>query len=101
MLAAVRARQLDTDALKKIGQKYGVDAVFLGEITYSEPRTDVRVTDITKMEGGVRTEIMEVSAQRGVSGAMQTADPREEMVDTLVYHLTHDFRPSTVRQPVK
>jgi hypothetical protein len=131
VLAAVGARQFDADALRKIGEKYGVDAVFLGEIAYSEPRTNVRVTDINKLEGGVRTEVrgdasgrlvetrtgasvwsssawatrqvgrLDVSAEKGVSGTMQSADPREEMVPTLVYHLTHDFRPSTVRQKVK
>jgi len=42
-----------------------------------------------------------VSAERGVSGAVQSSDPREEMVPTLLFHLTQDFRPSTVRQPAK
>jgi hypothetical protein len=31
LLAAVGAKQLDVDALKQIGQKYSVDAIFLGE----------------------------------------------------------------------
>ena len=57
LLAAVGAKQLDAPALRKIGAKYGVSAVFIGELAYSEPRTDVRVSDITKLEGGVRTEV--------------------------------------------
>ncbi len=131
VLAAVGGRQLDVDTLKQIGQKYGVDAIFLGDIAYSEPKTDVNVTDLTKLEGGVRTEVrgdissrlvdartgasvwsssawarrqvgrLSVSAEQGVSGAMSNSNPREEMVPALVYHLTQDFRPTSVRQKVK
>jgi hypothetical protein len=131
LLAAVGGRQLDADALRKIGEKYGVAAIFLGDIAYSEPRTDVKLTDLTKLEGGMRTEIrgdissrlvetrtgasvwsssawakrqigrLSVSAEQGVSGGMSKSNPRAEMVPALVYHLTHDFRPSSVRQPAK
>jgi hypothetical protein len=128
LLAEVGSRQLDVDALKKIGAKYSVAAIFVGDIVYSEPKTDVKVNDLAKLDGGVRTEVrgdisgrlvetrtgasvwsssawarrqvgrLSVSAERGVSGTMRGADPREEMVPALVYHLTEDFRPSTVRQ---
>lgn len=128
LLAAVGSRELDAEALRRIGEKHGVSAIFLGDVIYSEPKTDVRVTDINKLEGGVRTEVrgdisgrlvetrsgasvwsssawarrqvgrLSVSAERGVSGTMRGADPREEMVPALVYHLTQDFRPSAVRQ---
>jgi hypothetical protein len=131
VLAAVGGRQLDADALRKIGEKYGVDAVFLGDIAYSEPKTDVKLTDVTKLEGGVRIEVrgdistrlvetrtgasvwsssawarrqvgrLNVSAEQGVSGTMRNPDPREEMVPALVYHLTQDFRSSSVRQQVR
>ena len=132
VLAAVGGRQFDVDALRKIGEKYGVAAIFLGDIAYSEPRTDVRLTDLAKLEGGARTEIraditsklvesrtgasvwsssawvrrqigrVSVSAERGVNAAAsKSANPREEMMPTLVYQLTHDFRPSSVRQPAK
>jgi hypothetical protein len=130
VLAAVGSRQLDADALSRIGAKYGVDAIFLGEISYSE-KTNVKITDISRLEGGARSVIrgdissklvqtrggasvwssaawatrqvgrVNVSAERGVSGAVQSSDPREEMVPTLLFHLTQDFRPSTVRQPAK
>ena len=131
VLAAVGRNQLDADAAKRIGKKYGVAAVFLGELVYSEPKTDIRVGDLTKLEGGVRTEVrgdisarlletetgasvwsnsgwvrrqtgrVNVSAEYGVSGSMSKSDPREEMVSALVYQLTHDFRSSTVRQAAK
>jgi hypothetical protein len=131
VLAAVGRNQLDADAARRIGRKYGVAAVFLGELAYSDPKTDIRVSDLTKLEGGVRTEVrgdisarlletetgasvwsnsgwvrrqvgrINVSAEYGVSGAMSKSDPREEMVPALVYQLTHDFRSSTVRQPAR
>src|SRR5918992_1014909 len=126
VLAAVGGRQLDVAALRKVGEKYGVAAIFVGDIAYSEPRTDVKLTDLTKLEGGMRTEIrgdissrlvetrtgasvwsssawakrqigrLSVSAEQGVSGGMSKSNPRAEMVPALVYHLTHDFRPSSV-----
>ncbi len=131
VLAAVSARQLDADALKKIGEKYGLAAIFLGDIVYSDPKTSVRITDLTKLEGGVRAEVradissrlvetrtgasvwsssawarrqigrLSVSAERGVSGQASDSNPREEMVPALAYQLTHDFRPTSVRQPAK
>src|SRR5258708_5560377 len=124
VLAAVGGKQLDVDAFRRIGEKYGVAAIFLGDIAYSEPRTDVKITDLTKLEGGVRTDIeadissrlveartgasvwsssawarrqvgsLSVTAEQGVSAGMSKSNPRDEMVPTLVYQLTHDFRPS-------
>ena len=131
VLAAVGRNQLDADAAKRIGKRYGVDAVFLGEIAYSDPKTDIRVNDLTKLDAGLRTEVKgDISArlvetasgasvwsnsgwvrrqighvnvsEYGVSGTMTTkTDPREEMVPALVYQITHDFRPSTERRPAK
>jgi hypothetical protein len=131
LLAAIGGRQLDVDALRKIGERYGVAAVFLGDLAYSEPRTDVKIADLQKLEGGVRAEVrgdissrllettsgasvwsssawarrqlgsVSVSAEHGVSGSLSKSNPRDEMVPALVYQLTHDFRPSSVRQPAK
>ena len=131
LLASVGARQLDAPTLRKIGEKYGVDAIFVGSLAYSEPKTDVKLTDLSRLEGGVRVDVrgdiasklvetrtgasvwsssawarrslgkVSVSADQGVSGSVRNGDPREEMVPTLVYNLTEDFRSSTVRQAVK
>src|SRR6185436_962365 len=57
VLAKVGGRQLDVDTIKKIGEKYGVQAIFVGDIAYSEPKTDIKVKDLTKLDGGVRTEV--------------------------------------------
>jgi hypothetical protein len=129
LLAEVGARQLDVSALRKIGEKYGVAAVFFGELAYSEPTIDVKLMDLTKLEGGMRAEMkgdissrlvetatgasvwsrsawarrqiggVTVSAEQGVSGGARSSNPREAMVPTLVYQLTHDFRPTSTRQP--
>ena len=130
VLAAVGRNQLDADAAKRIGKKYGVGAVFLGEIAYADPKTDVRVNDLAKLDAGLRTEVRgDISArlletasgasvwsnsgwvrrqigrvnvsEYGVSGSITKSDPREEMVPALVYQLTYDFRPTTERRPAK
>ncbi len=131
LMAAVGARQLDAAAMRRIGAKYGVDAIFFGSIAYADPRTNVKINDSTRLEGGVRIDVrgdissrlvetrsganvwsssawaqrpmgsVSLSAEHGVSGGMRAGNAREEMVPTLVRHLTQDFRPSTVRQQVK
>jgi hypothetical protein len=124
--------QLDADAARRIGAKFGVAAIFLGELVYAEPKADIKVTDIARLDGSVRAEIrgdisarlietasgasvwsssawarrqiggVRVSADQGISGSVSTkADPRRDMVPALVHQLTHDFRPSTTRQPAK
>lgn len=129
LLAAVGARQLDPAALRRIGEKYGVAALFVGDLKYSEPTVDVRVTDATKMQGSVRTEVkadissrlletasgasvwtrsawvrrqladVKLSAERGVSGGVRDSNPREAMAVALVQQITQDFRPTSVRRP--
>lgn len=131
LLATVGSRQLDPEALKKIGAKYGVDAIFLGEITYSEPKTNININNTSKLEGSARTDVrgdisarlvetrtgaavwsssawatrqvgrVDVSGYQGVSTTVRNSDVRDDMVQTLVLLLTEDFRPSTVRQKVK
>jgi len=129
LLAAVGGKQLDPDAFKKIGEKYGVAAVFAGELAYSEPKTDLQISDLARLEGAVRAEMrgdissrlvetatgasvwsnsarvrrqigrLSVSAGNGVSADMSESNPRAEMVPALVYRLTQDFRPGTARRP--
>ena len=131
VLAAVGGRQLDVEALKRIGEKYAVAAVFVGELAYSEPKADLQIVDLAKLEGGMRAEMrgdissrlietktgasvwsnsawirkqigsVRVSVENGVSADMSQSNPRDEMVPALVYRLTDDFRPSTVRQAAK
>lgn len=130
VLAGVGARQLDVAALRKIGEKYGVAAVFVGELVYSDPTVDVKLSDITKLQGGMRAEMkgdisgrlvetatgasvwsrsawakrqlggISVSGD-GVSGGARSSNPREAMLPTLVHELTHDFRPTSTRQPAR
>jgi hypothetical protein len=127
-LPGAGAGKLDAEALRRMGAKHGVAAIFVGEIAYSEPKADLRLNDLTKLDGALRTEMrgdisarlvdtrtgatlwsssawakrqiarLNVSAEHGVSGSVGKLDPREEMVPALVYHLTQDFRPSSVRR---
>lgn len=131
VLAAVGASRLDAEAITKIGQKYDVSAVFLGDIVYSEPKTNISIGDINKLEGGIRTEIksdlstklmetksgasvwsssawakrqirsVNLSTRQGVNATVGDANPRKEMVPTLIYHATEDFRSKLVRQRVQ
>jgi hypothetical protein len=132
LLSAVGGKQLDADAARRIGARYGVAALFVGDIVYAEPKADIRVHDIARLDGAVRAEIrgdisarlietasgasvwsssawarrqiggVRVSADHGVSAAVSgKADPRRDMVPALVFQLTHDFRPSSARQPAK
>src|SRR5713226_9547914 len=59
VLAAVGARQLDADSIKKIGTRFGVAAVFEGNIKFSEPKVNVGggITDLATAQGGVRAEM--------------------------------------------
>jgi hypothetical protein len=128
LLASLGAKQLDPAAMRKIREKYGVGAVFLGDLAYSQPRVDVNVSDLAKLEGAVRAEMkgelsaqlletasgasvwsssgwvrrplgsVNLSAEHGMSGGMRNSDPREEMVPTLVREITQDFRATTLRQ---
>jgi hypothetical protein len=130
LLAAAGLRQLDVEALRRIGEKAGVDAIFVGDIVYSDPKTEVKINDLSRLDGSARTEVRgdmslklvetrsgatvwsgtswarrevsryRVSAQQGVSAASRDGDPRDEMVPTLLMHATQDFRPTTARQRV-
>ncbi len=129
VLKTIGATQLDADAMTLIGKKYGVSAVFLGEVVYSDPKTDVTLNDLTTLNGSIQTEIrgdvsgklmetqvgasvwsssawakrqltgVSVSPKRGLRTVIGDSNPRKEMVPALMFHLTEDFRPRMVRQP--
>lgn len=130
LLASVGVKQLDADAMRRIGVKSNVDAIFVGDIVYSDPKTDIRINDLSKLDGNLRTEVrgdlslrlveaksgasvwsgsswarrqvnrVSVSASQGISGSTSDADPRNEMVPSLVQYATEDFRSTTVRRTV-
>ena len=57
LLAAVGSKDFDQLTMRKIGKKYGVDAIFVGNLSYSEPKTEVTIADVTKLEGAVRMDL--------------------------------------------
>lgn len=69
VLAGVGAVRLDTEAWRKIGAKHGVAAVFVGEVVYSEPKADIRVHDVAKLEGALRAD-MRAEVRGDISGRL-------------------------------
>ncbi len=123
VLAAVGHERLNADAIRAVGQRYGVDAVFVGrfEMDKFKPKFNVS-TLLTTMsaqadaEGSLSARLMETGggatvwtasaeasapvASLGVSseGASHigASDPERaygELIDKLVYRVTWDFRP--------
>lgn len=123
LLAGVGGRQLDPDTLRRIGEKHKVDAIFVGDVAYSE-KSDY-TGDLTRLEGSMRTAVrgdvsaklldarsgatvwsssawarretnrINVSVTQGVSGKSRSADPHDEMIPSFIWHLTGDFRATT------
>ena len=58
VLAAIGATQIDADAIKKIGTRFGVAAIFQGSIKFSEPKVNVSaIKDLAAAMGGVRADM--------------------------------------------
>jgi hypothetical protein len=130
VLAAVGARQLDADTIKKIGARYGVAAVFHGNITYSEPAVKIRgISDLANAQGGARAEmrgdmflkLVETKtaasvwsnsswvtkqlggvrvSDHGFAGTVQSTNPRQEMVPDLARLVIGGLRETTTEQKV-
>jgi hypothetical protein len=128
VLAAIGASQLDADAVRKIGAQYHVAAVFQGQVTYSEPKVNVGgVTDLRSAVGSARVEmrgemfakLLETKtgasvwsnsswatrqlgginvSRDAITGALQSPDPRHDMVPVLVNEVTTGLRESTARR---
>lgn len=123
LLAAVGSQELDARTLRKIGRKYGVDAIFVGKLNYSEPKASAPHSAAAPSEAGAGAELrgdivytlmetrsgdsvwrnsaserrplgrVKVAAAQGTGDA---ANPHQAMVPALVYRVTEDFRPSVV-----
>ena len=57
VLQNIGSDQLDSEALQKIGQQFKVSAVFVGDINYSDVKTDVKVEDIVDLKANVNTTL--------------------------------------------
>lgn len=58
VLGAVGARELDADAVRRIGARYRVAAVFEGRITYSEPKVNLGgIADIMTAQGSASVQM--------------------------------------------
>ena len=130
VLAAVGAAKLDPDAIKRIGAKFGVAALFQGHISYSNPKVKIGgLTDMAIAQGGVRADLrgdmfvklLETKTAAsvwsnsswatkklgdvrvsggGVSGSVQSFDPQRDMVPDLVHEVATGLRETTARKRV-
>jgi len=57
LLENIKSNQLDSEAMVKIGHRYKVDAVFGGNIVYSDVETRVNLDEITKLKASVNTTL--------------------------------------------
>ena len=57
VLRSVGANQMDPAAVQKIGKKYKVSAIFVGNINYSDIKADVNLEDIADFKGSVKTTL--------------------------------------------
>jgi hypothetical protein len=118
---------VDHAALQAIGEKYGVDALIVGDLLVEDVRPNVDVYNmLTSMsvsadvDAALTARLLETGrgatvwtratratrtvAQVGVGGGQVRFDARDpqhaygELVDALVNDITHDFRVSYVRQ---
>jgi hypothetical protein len=119
--------RIDHGAARKIGEKYHVDALVIGQLLVKDVRPRVDITQMvktmsvsadvdaaltarlldTKQGATVWTRVTDASrtvAQVGVNGKAWRFDAQEpdkaygELVNTLVNDITYDFRPSYVRE---
>jgi hypothetical protein len=119
--------RIDHRAVKKIGDKYDVDALVVGDLLVKDvrPRVDIMQTITTMsvaadVDAGLTVRLLETDqgatvwtrstnatrtvAQVGVSGKIVRFDAQHpetaygELVNALVYDITYDFRPSYVRE---
>lgn len=123
LLAELGRDRMDRDALAAIGERYGLGAVFLGELEASDvkPKASLRVPPRLSAEVSVRMVVRLLSAESGGTlwtrsaratdtvaelaltggiprfGAEDPEDAYGELVDVLVYEVTHDLRPTWAR----
>ncbi len=126
LLAEIGETQLGPRAAQRIGDQYGVPAVFIGHLTVSDvkPRGSLAGISLPRVEATVSVDLTvrllstesggttwsrrghaeEVVGQVGLAGGdvyFSAEDPEEaygRLVDALVYEVTRDLRPAWVKQ---
>ena len=54
VLSAIGANEINTQTISKIGEVYKVDAVFIGDLTYSDVRTDFDISQVLDLKATVK-----------------------------------------------
>lgn len=131
VLQALQRRDLDSEAIKAIGAKYGVQAVFIGRLDVSDVKPDIKFSpDLTAasasavVNGELSIKLLETDtgatvwsngahgkwsvggmtlSSNGLSnvGYTDPTEKYEQMLRNLARVATNDFRPSYERRKVK
>lgn len=127
-LEGLGTRTMDFQAVKAIGEKYGVDVVITGRVTASDVRPNIDINSIiTSMSASAEIEaslvsnlyesvsgatlwtrsssctqkVAHVGVSRGGNVSFDAKDPEkayDKLVNTLVFDVTRDFRVTYARQ---
>jgi hypothetical protein len=127
VLAEVGAEKPDTDAIRKIGSRHGVDSIFTGEIMISDVKPQVSVDAFIKNLGVRATFTINVSAKLKSTdsgavlwtnsverretvayfglmhgevpyfGVQDKDEANRRLIDEIIHDLTWDFRPTKRR----
>lgn len=127
LLKTVGRTKLDAEAIKAIARKKGCDAVFTGNLTVSDVKTEVSLRSLSprgvsakaKVDGALRVKLYHTASgalawSDSAKGEWTLArarlmhvhinDPDEtydDMINDLVYATTRDLRPTRERRPIK
>jgi hypothetical protein len=113
LLAEIGETQLGPRAAQRIGDEYGVPAVFMGHLTVSDvkPRGRLAGISVPHVEATVSVDLTvrllstesggTTWSKRGHAEYFSAEHPEEaygRLVDALVYEVTRDLRPAWVKQ---
>ena len=131
VLAAVGARELNAQAISKIGEHYKVDAIFIGDLVYSKVKTDFDMSQMLDLKASVKTYMeatliarlnlvkngatvwsnsssfkrtlskLRVSKGSRPSFNLNDADAQRKILPDMIYEITCGFRGKYVRQKVQ
>lgn len=90
LLADADTNHLDADTLREIGQKYGVSAIFIGDLDFSQPSTTIHLSDIASgsgtaqsyLQGNIFSKLLDVKT--GASIWSRSGWARKKVADVQV-----------------
>lgn len=128
VLSAIGANQLNAQAIAKIGEVYKVDAIFIGDLVYSNVKTDFDISQALDLKASMKTYIvatlvaklnlvrngatvwsnsssfkrtlskLRVGKESSLSLDIHYQDAQRKLLPDMVHEITCDFRGRYVRQ---